>query len=87
MSTEYPKRIPRKLLAIRTRLTLTPNEMALKIGAQDGAAVEIYERGEGEAPVVILLRYAQTMGISSDFVLDDSLDLPMITGGGKFIEH
>ena len=53
MSTEYPKRIPRKLLAIRTRLTLMPDEMALKIGAKDGAAVESYERGEQEAPVVI----------------------------------
>jgi hypothetical protein len=34
------------------------------------------ERGEREPPLLLLLAYARLIGISTDVLIDDSLDLP-----------
>jgi transcriptional regulator with XRE-family HTH domain len=35
-----------------------------------------YERGTGEPPLPVLLKYARLAGISVDVLIDDELDLP-----------
>jgi transcriptional regulator with XRE-family HTH domain len=40
------------------------------------AHISGYERGEREPPLPVLLKYAQLLGISTDILIDDELDLP-----------
>lgn len=39
----FPQRLPEKLKTIRKRLGLTPDEIALKVGAKTGAEILAYE--------------------------------------------
>jgi hypothetical protein len=42
------------------------------------------ERGEREPPLPLLLAYARLVGISTDVLIDDELDLPKaLTGKGE----
>lgn len=74
---QKPKRLARKLLAIRNRLKLSQPEMAkllkLKVAY---TVVSAFERGKQEPDLIILLRYARLAKVSSDVLIDDELDLP-----------
>jgi DNA-binding XRE family transcriptional regulator len=50
----FPERIPEKLKAIRERLGLTPDEMAQRVGARNGAEIEAYENDEDDLLVTVL---------------------------------
>jgi transcriptional regulator with XRE-family HTH domain len=39
-------------------------------------AISGYELGDKEPPLPTLLKYARLAGISTDFLIDDELDLP-----------
>ena len=74
---EKPKRLARKLLAIRERLGASQTEMAklLKL-KKTYTVISSYERGTGEPNLIILLRYARLARVSTDVLIDDKLELP-----------
>ena len=74
---EKPKRLARKLLAIRIGLGASQTEMAKLLRLKKTyTVVSSYERGTGEPNLLILLRYARLARVSTDVLIDDKLDLP-----------
>lgn len=74
-----PKRLPSKLRQIRLALGLSQNEILVRLGLKGKllrAAVSGYESGTIEPPLPTLLSYARLVGISTDVLIDDELDLP-----------
>lgn len=74
-----PKRLPDKLRLIREALGLSQNEMLARLGLKGKllrAAVSGYEIGTIEPPLPTLLTYARLVGISTDVLIDDNLELP-----------
>jgi transcriptional regulator with XRE-family HTH domain len=74
-----PKRLPDKLLHIRLALGLSQNEMLVRLGLKEKlqrAAISGYEIGTIEPPLPVILQYARAANISTDFLIDDDLDLP-----------
>jgi transcriptional regulator with XRE-family HTH domain len=72
-----PRRLGKKLLEIRSRLGLSQTEMSSALRLKvDYSAVSQYERGTREPPLPILLKYARLIGVSTDVLIDDELDLP-----------
>lgn len=72
-----PLRLGEKLLLIRQSLSWSQTEMwrALELTA-DYTAISQYESGTREPPLPVLLKYAQLAGITTDMLIDDTLDLP-----------
>lgn len=73
------KRLPEKLLQLRNDLNLSQNELIKELGLEDviyQSNVSGYESGEREPPLPIVLAYARLAGISTDFLIDDELELP-----------
>ncbi len=73
-----PARLALKLLGIREALGISQAEMVKRLDYPKihPAHVSGYERGEREPPLPVLLRYARMVGISTDVLIDDELDLP-----------
>lgn len=74
-----PIRLPEKLLQIRNALGLSQDGMLERLGLAESSfrsAVSGYERGEREPPLPILLAYARAVGVSTDVLIDDEMDLP-----------
>jgi len=74
-----PERLPGKLLQIRVALGLSQNEILMRLGLKDTllrVTVSGYELGTIEPPLPTLLNYARLVGISTDVLIDDELDLP-----------
>ncbi len=73
-----PERLGEKLLAIRQRLEMSQTEMCKALGLKvNYSAISNYELGTREPPLPTLLRYARMVGISTDVLIDDELDLPV----------
>ncbi len=75
-----PKKLAGKLSAIREYLDCTGLELAKKL-SDDRITVQRtdiprFEKGIREPSLVILLRYAKLIGISTDVLIDDEYDLP-----------
>lgn len=78
-SSLKPARLAEKLVQIRTALGLSQNEMISRLGLSDELIreeVSAFERGLRQPPLVVLLRYARLVGISTDVLIDDELNLP-----------
>jgi transcriptional regulator with XRE-family HTH domain len=75
---EHPKRLAEKLRQIRARLKLSQREMIALVGLGDHhhAYLSMWERGYREPPLMALLRYARSIGVSTDVLIDDDVDLP-----------
>lgn len=75
---QRPKRLPEKLLQIRLSLGLSQGEMLrrLELDNLTRTTVSAYEVGTSEPPLPVLLKYARLVGISTDVLIDDELDLP-----------
>jgi transcriptional regulator with XRE-family HTH domain len=72
-----PKRLARKLAEIRLGLGLSQNELIKALGVKlKQNRISDYEQGIGEPPLPLLLQYARLVGISTDVLIDDELDLP-----------
>lgn len=74
---QKPERLAEKLIQIRTALGLSQNELIRMLDvdlAQN--RISEYETGKGEPPLPVLLRYARLIGMSTDVLIDDELDLP-----------
>lgn len=73
-----PARLPEKLKAIRISLTMSQTEILLALGMTEynRSVISGYELGSKEPPLPVLLKYARLVGISTDVLIDDDLDLP-----------
>jgi transcriptional regulator with XRE-family HTH domain len=72
-----PKRLTEKLIQIRLSLGLSQNELirSLDVDLTQNRISE-YERGTGEPPLPVLLKYARVAGVCVDVLIDDEQDLP-----------
>ena len=78
-SREKPKRLAEKLLQIRIGLGLSQNEMVMRLSLGDKLKredISKYERGVREPSLLTLLEYARSIGVSTDILIDDHVDLP-----------
>jgi transcriptional regulator with XRE-family HTH domain len=78
-SREKPERLAEKLIQIRVALGLSQNEILSRMGLTERLNrddISKYERGVREPSLLVLLRYAHAAGVSTDVLIDDSLDLP-----------
>jgi DNA-binding transcriptional regulator YiaG len=75
---ERPRRLADKLKQLRAGLGLSQRQMLDQLGytGYHHAFLSMWERGYREPPLLVLLRYAQLCGISTDLLIDDNLDLP-----------
>jgi transcriptional regulator with XRE-family HTH domain len=76
---EKPERLAEKLLQIRLALDLSQDGMVVRLGLDEKlfrSAISGYELGTREPPLPVLLKYARSVGISTDVLIDDELDLP-----------
>ena len=72
-----PERLAEKLIQIRTALDLSQNELIRRLDVDlTQNRISEYETGKGEPPLPVLLRYARLVGVSTDVLIDDELDLP-----------
>lgn len=72
---KFRKKLPEKLKQIRERAGLTPEEFAPHVHAKDGKAVEKYEKGKGDLPVSVLMRYWKLSDVPLENILNDDRDL------------
>ena len=71
--------LPQKLLCIREYLKLSQNELVRKLGLEDKLTredISKFERGVREPSLKVILRYARSVGISTDVLIDDEAELP-----------
>ncbi|HEX8176452.1 MAG TPA: helix-turn-helix transcriptional regulator [Pyrinomonadaceae bacterium] len=76
---QKPERLAEKLLQIREALGLSQDGMLERLGLAEDfsrSRISAYELGNREPPLPVLLRYARLVGISTDVLIDDELDLP-----------
>ena len=74
---QQPKRLTRKLLAIRRMLRLSQTEMAKRLHVKKAyTVISSYERGTREPDLLTLLRYARLARISLESLVDDDARLP-----------
>jgi transcriptional regulator with XRE-family HTH domain len=89
-SRPKPARLAAKLKQVRTALGLTQQQMFEKLGETRTALypghIGLYESGQREPPLPVLLRYARIAGVYVDALIDDEIDLPVylpaVTGAG-----
>ena len=77
-----PARLTEKLLQVRESLGLSQSEMVDRLGFSDLFSrnyISAFELGTREPPLPVLLAYARLVGISTDVLIDDELDLPKKT--------
>jgi transcriptional regulator with XRE-family HTH domain len=79
-SRPKPARLAAKLRQVRTALGLTQQQMFEKLGETRTALypghIGLYESGQREPPLPVLLRYARIAGVYVDALIDDEIDLP-----------
>lgn len=78
-SRKKPGRLAEKLLQIRLYLDLSQGGMLERLGLSDEfsrSRISAYELGNREPPLLVLLKYARSVGVSTDVLIDDELDLP-----------
>jgi transcriptional regulator with XRE-family HTH domain len=74
-----PARLASKLLEIRVRLGLSQGDLLNRLRLDDEMErdyISKYERGVLEPPLHVLLGYARLVGISTDVLIDDEMNLP-----------
>lgn len=75
-----PERLGKKLKTIREGLGLSFEEMITHLNYPQiplyRANIYRYEAGKLEPPLLILLRYAKLVNISTDVLIDDDVELP-----------
>jgi transcriptional regulator with XRE-family HTH domain len=76
---QKPERLAEKLKQIRLALGLSQDGMLERLGLAEEffrSRISAYELGNREPPLTVLLQYARLVGISTDVLIDDELDLP-----------
>lgn|SRR5262245_23963828 len=78
-SRDRPERLADKIYEIRLGLGLTQSQMRERLELDYHVAyISLWETGKSEPPLPVLLRYARFIGISTDVLIDDELDLPAV---------
>lgn len=75
-----PERLAENLLKIREELELSQSEMVERLGFSDSFSrnyISAFELGTREPPLPILLAYARLVGISTDVLIDDELEIKL----------
>lgn len=76
---DRPERLGEKLYKIRLGLGLTQVQMRDHLDLDCHVAyLSLWERDKAEPPLRALLKYARSVGIWVDVLIDDALDLPPI---------
>jgi transcriptional regulator with XRE-family HTH domain len=79
-SRPKPARLATKLRQVRTGLGLTQQQMFERLGETQTALypghIGLYESGQREPPLPVLLKYARLAGVYVDALIDDEIDLP-----------
>lgn len=80
-SRPKPARLAEKLKHIRGALSLSQDEMLMRLGLSNKeglfrSSISGYERGTREPPLPVLLEYARAANVSVEALIDDRLDLP-----------
>ncbi|MGI8469292.1 MAG: helix-turn-helix domain-containing protein [Pyrinomonadaceae bacterium] len=74
------EKLAEKLKCIREFLELTYEQLIKRLDCPKvplyRANIYRYESGEREPPLVVLLSYAKLIGVSTDILIDDKLNLP-----------
>jgi transcriptional regulator with XRE-family HTH domain len=76
---QKPERLAEKLRQIRLALELSQDGMLERLEMTEEyfrSRISAYELGNREPPLPVLLRYARLVGVSTDLLIDDELDLP-----------
>lgn len=76
-SRPKPKHLAKKLKQVRLSLGLSQNEIIEKLGVEKTivrSTISAFERGVREPPYPVLLKYARLGGVSTDVLIDDSLE-------------
>jgi len=85
-----PERLADKLKELRDKLELGQKPMANALTCEQSPVlpshVSAFELGKRQPSFITLLRYAQLAGISTDVLLDDTLELPAKLQGKKSIQ-
>jgi transcriptional regulator with XRE-family HTH domain len=77
-SRPKPENLASKLKQIRENLGLSQNEIIVRLGEEKTlvrSTVSAFERGMREPSYLVLLKYARLAGISTDVLIDDSIEL------------
>lgn len=73
------KYLASKILRIREVLNLTQPEIIERLDYEwelTQGMLSNFETGKREAPIPLIVAYARLVGMSTDFLIDDSLNLP-----------
>lgn len=76
---ERPAKLAEKLLQIRNDLGLSQNGIVKHLGLEEKLTredISKFELGAREPSLPTLLKYAKAIGISTDILIDDELELP-----------
>jgi transcriptional regulator with XRE-family HTH domain len=75
---QKPEKLAQKLLQIRNNLGLSQNELIRHLRLENEitqSRISGYELGTREPSLPTLLKYARAVGISTDILIDDEIDL------------
>ena len=76
-----PKRLAKKLLAIRIKLGVSQSQMAKLLDFDKGVArISEYERGDREPDLITLLAYSELSHVSLNVLADDTRKLTFPKG-------
>ena len=66
-------------MQVRKALGLSQNELLRRLGIAEESYrnyISDFETGKREPPLLVLLAYARSVGLSTDILIDDELELP-----------
>ena len=78
MEKHAPKRLGEKLIQIRESFGDSQAAILERLGNQESilqTSISAYERGKREPPLLILLKYAKLINVSTDVLIDDKLEI------------
>jgi transcriptional regulator with XRE-family HTH domain len=78
VSKQAPTKLGQKLKTIRDQLNLTLDEMAETLGRHDPgrrSRIHEWESGKRQPDLASLLAYARLVGVSTDVLIDDEIEL------------
>ena len=74
-----PRLLAEKLLLIRTHLGLTQPQLIKRLAVKSErlypSSVSLFEQGQREPSLLVLLRYAKLAGVSMETLVDDKIKL------------
>lgn len=86
-----PSKLGKKLKRIRLSLDLSQAQMVIALDVKKEAvypaSISLYEQGQREPPLAVLLRYAEVANICLDILADDKQPLPLELPAKKRDRH